>query len=420
MKEKSDFLKTNIILKNAKKGDDFVGIEIKKDSCAATFPMGYKLPNESADETRNSIHSLISTLTDFGSKHEGELESSLIEKDTKSDFPIRPCIFIIEDFLQNGYYSEKRKKFVTDTKGKINWPRTIKQTRADISKSNDIIYLNFIVQKSFIKEDELITQIHKYCVWKAFSLLGFMYTNYIPSKPSIPFNKTLFIQILQNHIKNSFSLKNNYLFFNMIAFLEKWNNSNNVSITIGTKSFEHVWEYMIDCVYGTYSKHKKDDFYPFAEWHLYNEKKNIHLAGDSSSELRPDTIMIFKGDIFIIDSKYYRFNINNTYTLPPTESIAKQIIYGEYIDSNKQYLGFSENTKIFNVFILPYSLNTNNFIPKYFGFADATWKNTADKTYYKIISVLLDSKYLMENYTQPDINAQKLLSECIIKSISLR
>lgn len=412
---------TKINYSIAKKGDDFVGFEIKQSNCSITFPMGYDNSNFSESiNLMNSAQILISALTDYGNKFEGELDSSIINENLKSNFPINACIFLIRDFLQNGYYSEKQKAFYKDTKGKIDWRRTIKQVTPIITNEKDLVFLDFIVQKSKLLENELITQIHKYCVWKAFSLLGFLYTTYIPQKPSIPFNKAYFIQVLKNYLSNSFSMKNNFLFYNMIAFLEHWNDTDDSTITIGTRSFEHIWEYMIDSVYGTYNKYPKEAFFPYAEWHIFDTQTKNHISGQDSSSLRPDTIFLDDENCFIIDAKYYRYKNINTATLPPTESTAKQIIYGEYIDINRHTFGFSEEMQIYNVFILPYNLKEKSLTPKYFGFSDASWKNTKNKSYYKIISVLLDTKTLMENYLQPSKLAKIQLKKTVQSAHSLK
>ena len=91
--------------------------------------------------------------------------------------------FILYDYLQNGYYSEKEIQYRKSDSGKISWKRTIQKIKPCVSEKG-VIFLDFVSKKSIAKAD-IITQIHEYCVYESFSKLGWLFLNstYVPRMP---------------------------------------------------------------------------------------------------------------------------------------------------------------------------------------------------------------------------------------------
>ncbi len=406
-------------LKIAERGDSFVGIRAENQNgiqtVSVTFPMGYRKSQlASFDEKtmRRNIRNLILVLDEYGKQKEGEISSGIFSNQTKEKFPVSAAFFLIQDFLKNGYYTERRTEYKIAQAGKINWQRTIKNIRPVATACNDIVYLDYVVQKSRANENELISLIHKFCVHKAFSLLGFLFTSFVPARPDVKFNRNLFISVLKNRISRSFSQKSNLLFFSMISFLEETDFENeNLNFVYGTNSFENVFEYMIDKSFGIKNKEK---YYPKCHWTIKGRKSNFSNDIYRKFSLRPDTIMISEIDgeenYFVLDSKYYRFgDSGNEYDLPGTDSIIKQISYAEFIE-NKFNI---ESSRIFNAFILPADLDGKSF--EYFGFAECDSNPAENKNYNKIHGLLIDMYSLIENHSK----SEKKISE-LVGRITLR
>lgn len=430
--------KTKILLKSAQSGSDFVGIKITENEREITFPMGYVPASEKLSASkiepneRREIIRLINVICSCKNFKKGERISSLNGK-TASDFPIKSALFIIEDFLDRGsYYTEKETLYTKSTSGKISWTRTIKNIKPIISESG-IAFLNFISRKNRIQENQLITEFHKYCVYKSFELLGFLFTSSLPEKgllqeSNISKNKKYYADFLQEKIDSTHLEASIELFSNMKDFINGFDSESEIkNAAYGTQCFQVVWESLIEKMFSTISqKQKKKYFYPQTRWIFQNGLQKTNAS------LHPDTIMIQDEKCFIIDAKYYSFvalinqNSENTDdentdkaqngSIPGSDSIQKQITYAEFIDSSIDNNKDSESSQkfrfepqnIYNIFILPESNAEKLF--SYKGYATSDWKDNS-KNYHKIHAITLDTKFLLENAGKNSSEMKKRLAE---------
>lgn len=430
----------SIILKVAQNGKDFVGLKITKDTREIIFPMGYSLEQESSESKiitkneRKQILNLIKSIYLCTSNKKGE-RTSIIDGKEQNDFPLKAMFYIIEDFLdRNTYYTEKETLYTRAAGGKINWNRTIKNIKPVISESG-IAFLNFIIRKNRIQENQLITELHKYCVYKSFEFFGFIYTSLLPEKGIIEENDILknrkyYLQFLQEKIDTTFLESNNELFTNMYEIISNLDSENDTNdACYGTYCYQVVWEKMIDKFYGNINQYIKEKFfYPSSKWILKDGTKKINAP------LRPDTIFLNNKNCFIIDSKYYSYTMLHEFTIeedeqntilvhgsiPGTDSIQKQITYAQYLDidiktnnyeKRKDYLFSHKN--IFNLFILPSENKNKNLVYIGKGFSD--W-NDGTKNYHTIHLLTLDTKFLMENYKTKSKNEQENLIKTILEN----
>ncbi len=446
MPEKSLSKEIQISLKTAQGGSDFVGIKITQLECSVTFPMGYILENTSLlpskikKEERNEILNLINSIYLCTSNKKGE-RISVLNGEIKCDFPIKSMIFIIEDFLGRGtYYTEKETLYTKSAGGKISWSRTIKKIKPTVSESG-LAFLDFIIRKNRIQENRLITEIHKYCVYKCFEIFGFLYTSAIPEKGlldenDVSKNKKYYAQFLQEKIDSTYLESNVELFSNLLDFINCFDcESESKEASYGTNCFQVVWERLVDRAFGTVSQSEKENyFYPASRWNFTEGKPK------QNAPLRPDTIMIMENTLkqngrkcFIIDSKYYSYTMLRKQnseeneseqesvlihgSIPGTDSIQKQITYAQYIDSEIKTFGSEKREKfrfrhndIFNVFILP----ANNIEEKlrYIGSAVSDWHD-GSKNYHTVHAVTLDTKFLLKNENKKSDEMQEELAELI-------
>lgn len=401
----------------AKKGDDFVGFRADNKKIEINLPIGYEISEDqlsliSENELRKKITELVFVIAEFKEKKEGSFQSFVVTKNNKQcNFPISACLYLIKDYFQNGYYKTKEITISKGNSGKINWAKTIKNVKPELTKSLEPIYLDYFIRKSKVNDHKLISEIHKYCVWYAFNTVGFLFSSFIPKQPSIKYDKKLFINVIKHNLKNTFAQKELFLFQNMLALLEKWDDDLSFDkVIFGTTDFEHVWEHMIDIAYGETGIFNKEDFFPYAEWHLNNVSGN---AGN----LYPDTICLFSQEklhgCIIIDAKYYGYKDINYKTLPSMESIAKQIHYGQYVFKKASNFGIeSPNTLIFNVFLIPanFSSKKNTKKPCYIGYAIEPW-NDNEKMFEKIFCFAIDCQSLINNFSKDKERVDLLLRE---------
>lgn len=286
-----------------------------------------------------------------------------------------------------------------------------------------------------------MTELHKYCVYKSFELLGFLYTSFLPEKgllseSDVLKNKKYYADFLQEKIDSTHLEPSVELFSNMKDFMSGFDSESKIkNAAYGTQCFQVVWESLIEKMFSTISQNQKEKyFYPRTKWFFDDGKTK------TNAPLRPDTIMIQSEKCFIIDAKYYSFaalenqsdeNADNEDSLeaqngsiPGSDSIQKQITYAEFIDSsinnNKdlkrpQKFRF-EPQNICNIFILPG--NNAEKVKKegnplsYKGYATSEWKDNS-KNYHKIHAVTLDTKFLIENAGKNNAEVKNRLAEIV-------
>ena len=399
----------NIINRNTNYDTDvFVGIECINGRVRVSFPLGYRFYGDNDEDIRKDISLLIRTLTNNTEKRDSKYTRVNNVFDEVEE-PIQSYIFIIQNYLSKGLYKEKEVTYIQNNSGKINWDRTIKRQQPAISNGN-IYYLDLITKKNQIKNDELITQIHKYCVQVSFEKLWWLYLSYNPIKEKIELNDRLFRRVLNEKINSTFNDDSKLLFEHMLAIIErKSNNNDSIDYKYGTNSFEHVWEKMIDKTFGIKNK---NIFFPKTSWYINGKQHN-------QTSLKPDTIMVNENNLYVLDAKYYKYGeTKNVNSLPGTDSISKQIVYGEYAHNKVKNKYKNKINEVFNAFILPHDktkYGKERF--EYCGYATGDWKegrNNSRYEYEKIQTILLDVKDLMELHGRSK-EIQNELSDMIIQ-----
>ncbi len=429
MNTTKDFSFSNISLKDicvydAKlKGDEFVGIKHENGHFRVQFPLGYRAAiNE--NEIRKDILNLISVLSTFSDNEDSYILNDAQKAQSKA-FPIHAYMFLIKDFLQNGYYSERETVYSHVPSGKINWSRTIKQVKPQLVEGSSV-YLEFVTRKTNHNENALISQIHKTLVFESFLKIGWLFSSFVPQKGTLKFNANMFSSVIKSKISQTFEEKKLILFKNMLAIIDYMNSSSEEkSFYYGTEHFEGVWERLVDTVFGESDKEK---FYPKCHW-IIEGKDEANFGNDiyKKYSLRPDTIMIMdrgkdSQKIFVLDSKYYKYGISKRdFDLPGTGSIVKQIAYAEFIEGKPDSLpGDMKNVlnekEIYNAFILPGRLEDSGKKLDYFGYSCADFKNKTEKAYHKIYGFIIDMKLLMYQHQPKD---KKLIADLAYKICSI-
>lgn len=406
--------------------DKFVGLRFVDGKLSVHFPVGYAKPENADDkQIRLDILNLISVLSSFGTPESLLHQTDVRLKSTQVTFPIHAYLFVINDFLNHGYYKPKEQIYKRASSGKISWSRTIKQVRPQIANEN-AVYLEFITHRTNHNEAELITLIHKFCVHESFCKLGFLFSSFVPAKPPIAFNKNFFTSILQAKIAHTFNESELLLFKNMldiILYLDSSADKDN--FIFGTNNFHHIWEQLVDSVYGEKDKEK---FYPKVYWRLNGIKADFSFGNsEKRNSLRPDTIMIQnrgkpEQKIFVLDSKYYQYGATkNPNHLPDSASVVKQLAYAEYIDNTEIRSKLPEDVRffiksgnIYNAFIMP----ADNESPENIGYVSAEYvlpqdSEQAEKPYHQIYGILLDIRTLMHSHRPHNIQAIAELAQKI-------
>lgn len=388
--------------------DNFVGVKYNKGRIKIIFPIGYNIPKDE-EECRKSVINLFRTIS---LAHEKKLdyEDGGNFSLNSEGLPVDSYMWILSDYIANGLYSDNEKVYTQQQKGKVNWKRTFK-TKFLINKDKSLVYLNPVVeQNSNIKN--IITEIHSYCVDKSIDIIGPLY--YGLSKISFikPNSKRIryYIQLIDKERLKTFDDRKKILLYHIKRILlEQIDNGNNPIKDFGVRHYDHVWEYIVNSIFGSNNIEK---YYPTTNYVFTN--KDMFTP----SKLRPDTIFIENNNFYILDSKYYKYGVTGlNKDLPGTDSIQKQVTYGEFINTNfnleQQYDG------IYNAFIIPYNKDENEFnsnsVAHYCGYAKCNWKlnNQYDKKFLKVALILLDTKTVIDSYFGNDNTIKNYLIQKI-------
>lgn len=401
---------------SAKSGDAFVGVKILENECSIVFPMGFDCgfadesgaANASIKERNKAVLNLLAVLKQFSQTKDGSLASFNREPLNleSNNFPLSSYMFVIQDFLQNGYYQKNENIHQAAPCGKINWGRTIRTKRPTLDERQNAVYLDFIVSKTKAGDERLVTQIHQFCVHYCFRALGFLYSNYVPPAPKLQFNERLFSSVIKRKAAATFENRRRILFFHLLNVIKDiGQKGGKINHCFGTNSFERVWERLVDSAFGTDDKR---DYFPRTTWHVGGKEY-------ANRALVPDTIMRRGESVFILDAKYYRFGTSgNPADLPDSSSIAKQIIYGDFVQRRR-----ANGKSVYNVFVIPYNKKSALFsdggdsFARYAGFADADW-NDGGQPHEKIHAMLVDVKFLLANRARKNDNAIERLAHIII------
>lgn len=376
-------------------GDRFVGVKADTNNAMVYFPMGYRLP-ESEEDIREDILKLIDVLSIFNDSKDKVLAMQKFEAPHSVNFPVNAYMNIIRYFLeQESYYTERDPIRKTADRGKIDFTTSLRKNVKFFQEDGSPFFDRYTVKGSTPNEKNLITQIHKFCVFESFTTLGWLFTPHLPQDPHIQLDAERFLYALRKKLAVTHNDKDKQLFQAMISMLEYLDSEhNNKQYYFGTDRFEYVWEKLIDEVFGIKGK---EEFFPRTKWSLkFNPDKDNHA-------LEPDSIMLCNNKIYVLDAKYYRYGVTGKQKhLPESSSINKQITYGEYIDNCQALKDKYGDIPIYNAFLMPFNKDDNPFgiNGNYFvniGEATSEWKYDTH-LYERVQGIVIDIRYLMNNY----------------------
>lgn len=405
--KKIDNLRDICIVSHNTSDDNYVGIKYSDDDVKIFFPLGYDIPEDNS-RCRKSIMNLVRTISIGNRVLSSDSENSILDGN-EYEIPFESFIWIINDYLNNGLYNDKERIYKRGQNGKINWKKTL-NTKFFVS-GNSVVYLNPYVEKNTL-EDNVITDIHAFCVGVSINYIGWMFGEIpLPSTKVNSEKSAYYIKILNREMVNSFDDRKKLLLINLKKIMKMvGGKSKSRLINYGTTKYEYIWEYMIDKIYGN---ENVELFFPNSKYHLINIDKPVE-----SSNLRPDTLLSVGNDMYILDSKYYKYGVTgNPLNLPSTDSVQKQITYGEHIKNN-----FKKYKKIYNAFIIPFNKHNNPFNLfnniEYVGFSESSWKKNSNRDFYERISVILiDTKYLIDKFTSYNDNEVEKMIASIQKIV---
>lgn len=394
----------------------FVGVRIRNDSIEFHYPESYDLAGIEDVSTIKDIALFRRDMIDIlHTISLAKTRSSAFQKtengvSSAKNFTFMSYLWIIRDYIVNGFYRNNEKIYRHNAKGKINWKKTL-NTQPIISNGN-VIYNNLVVEITN-DCDSVITEAHRLCVYDSIRKAGWLFgisekVFYIPSPTESLVKK--YIRTINSEIKKTFDDVKKVRLSHMLKVLSGVDDSKQVAeIVYGVDKYHYIYERMVDAIFGNITDIKR--YNPNASWFIIKDKNSLEER--EASALRPDTIRIdpypktYLVDdktktAYVLDAKYYRYGTTgDPKDLPETTSIQKQVTYATHIKTNLEHEEKIE--KIHNAFVLPYNKNKNGLNLEnnleYIGFSKANWLNK-DEDKGVVHAFLMDTKHLVSTWSQ--------------------
>lgn len=403
----------------AQKGEyEYIGFDLEANAGRFIFPCRYvALEQENAEDAE----------LEKEQKKEAKKIISLIKRVQKEfslggngdeAFQFHSMIWLIRDYIDNGYYTETERVVCREDQGRIDWKHTLRHSGIYFD-GNSLLYRDFYVQKNRLDEANILAQIYKCCLVYSAECIGFLY-NVSQTERSV-FRMDLTVDVgfmcyqVQKELGRTFNSYKQMLLRHLLTILKgRQGKTRAISLCMHDKEFEYVFEFLVNSVFGTE-----------AVQNFYNEYGYvIGYNRFSASKLRPDTIMknpmesesdekSVGPDFYVIDAKYYNYGYTeNPRDLPQASAIAKQIGYNHYLSQ-------SENKTFYSIFLLPFAKGADDEPIKYIGYAaDASWFSSSVNKMNKVAVCLVDLKTLVDVCFNAASIGKKDMRERLARAVS--
>lgn len=379
------------------KSNAFVGIKIEEGRVKVHVPKVFR-----QDENfKRDIRLFLKSIEIAKTKNTENINKG--SNNTDNAWPIDSYLWLINDYLENGLYYNREKKISRSNSGKIEWKRTLQQV--PIYSDGNIIYDQLITSK-MTPANDMITHIYKLCLRQSIDKIGWLFNyNFHIQIDQLVSIKEMIMRV-RKELNETFDDIKRIRFNHMLNILTTTEGDNMLSshYSYGITNYYYVFETMVDMLFDGITGDEKKKYDPNGYWQLNGQNRFL------ASRLRPDTILKRNDKTYILDAKMYQYGATHDRSkLPETQSLQKQITYGDFVSNNLR------NKNIRNAFILPYNKLLKSFINDpnamkyndsnlvYFGYAYVDWRDDEDfQDYDNIYAFGIDFNYLLNNYKNPD------------------
>ena len=388
-------MKKKVELIQVPSSNNFMGLKIEENRVKVFLPSVFRIE----ENWKRDVILFLKSLA-IAKKQEEKMNAG--NRENKDIWPIESYLSIIRDYIENGYFYIHEKTYKQSNTGKIDWKRTLKNV--PLYSGGNIIYDKLVTTKTTPTND-IIAQTFKWCLKVSQERIGWLFNYNFQEEIYRKFSITEMIKAVRDNLNSTFDDIKKIRYKHLLKILNNIDDDqkNSNLCTYGVNNYYYAYETMIDNLFGGIQDQKKI-YNPNGYWTLINHQRT------KASDLRPDTILIKDKKTYILDAKMYKFGYTHSVKdLPETQSIQKQITYGDYIHHNLK------DKHVRNSFILPYNKELevfkkdNNLIRYlndnlvYIGFADVDWRSDLNmEDYDNIFSYCIDFNYLLRNYRAPD------------------
>ena len=327
---------------------NYVGAIIIENLAIYCYPK--YIPNK--DNIKEDFRQVIRVIKKYKNLHD-DLDYQNEEITEISFNLLSMMIFFLEDYYENGLYTNIQNILEVNGNGEINWDRTINYTNP-IIKDNKPYYMELYTKYKINDLLDFFRQLHEYIITKCSKKLekaGLL--ELFDLTPAELSDKTLddfgnceFIKYkLEKELNIEFNSHKRKLLKSMHAFISHENSfSNQNFITLyGTSTYHVIWEEICSFIFSNklykplnelrlskvldskyFSKPNLISVIKKPKWILKEGK--THWA---SKSFEPDLVTFYNDEFIILDAKYYKlkFDEDELSGNPGLGDITKQYLY---------------------------------------------------------------------------------------------
>ena len=354
----------------------FVGVIILENYVINCYPK--YIPN--TDNISSDFKQVLNVIKKFKKAHEDFSYENEELKDISFNL-LSLMLFFIEDYYENGIYTNIQNILEINGNGEINWDRTINDNFALIKDDKpyytelqtkykiDDLYDYFRLLHECIITD-CSKRLEKANLLDYFDLMHVELSN----KTLDDFgDKNYILSKLEKELNVEFNTHKQKLLKSMHAYISNKNafSNENFLTLYGTISYYNIWEEMCSQVFNNKLKKKLGDI--IKDTGKYNSKSRLidiiekpnwksyeGFSKRAKDTFIPDLITFYNGDFIIFDAKYYNIKFKNNILggQPGIGSVSKQYLYEL---AYRNFIDFVDFRGVKNAFLFPtYGLEVEN------------------------------------------------------------
>ena len=242
--------------------------------------------------------------------------------------------FLIEDYERDGLLVFREELFEINGSGYTDWSQTVSQLDPVFSNHRPIYFetINNMVQED---TENILIDIHKFCVSEASrkycTFLGKDDISSFVGQNDLDYDIEFLLESVKKQLRVTFTDREIMVMKAMISFLSRKYSFEDDSISLyGTRNYELIWEHICQFVLCDQYPFIKNEYsiFPNPVWDLAGSLYN------SSSDLRPDLVVLEKEKVYLFDAKYYQLSINTKKISgePGFKDILKQFLYQKHLE----------------------------------------------------------------------------------------
>ncbi|MGF0127757.1 LlaJI family restriction endonuclease [Selenomonas bovis] len=307
------------------------GFLILETGIAVVFPKGYHelVPPDRAGQTAAGAL-LFRTLWHYRERkpEAKEWERQALQasgRDSRSNC-IDEAMYILQDFIRNGYLQRRRTRISQRITGRVLWPQTIHKTVPLVTHRQAVYHEPYMKASNPVYSD-MIQKIHRYLVAEVYRDWGWVTGVSAAVTPEMepPCSQEMAQRVLADEIRQTYIQRETELFKAMRRYLLQRGSTDQQEqqAFLLTPDFQWIWEDMCGAVLG--NRYEEMHTALFKAPVAAQERATIFSAGYKPvfEAQRPDLLCRHGTALHVLDAKYYDYR--NSF--PGLPDIVKQYFY---------------------------------------------------------------------------------------------